>query len=164
MGHKMMTEKQVCIRDRILRWGPNGIGYESDQIHAAILVKKNLTSKDRPVSTPGEDMNGNVNKTESSAPEEIKSFRADGARGNCMSMDRPKLQFSAKENLPSHDKINEEEGSAQNRKTVEVLEGSGNNSRSRSWTPPSQRTQTQIGQVCRSSRNSTSGAVVSTNT
>ena len=121
LGHKMMTEKQICIRDRILRWRPNGIEYESDQKHAAILVKKILTSKDRPVSTPGEDMNGNVNESESSAPEEIKSFRADAARDNCMSMDRPNLQFSAKENLPSHVKINEEEGSAQNRKTVEVL-------------------------------------------
>ena len=42
-----------------------------------IFVKKNLTSKDRLVITPGEDMNDNVNESESSAPEEIKSFRAD---------------------------------------------------------------------------------------
>ena len=33
----------------------------------------------------------------SKAPEEMKLFQADAARGNNLSMDRPDLQFSAKE-------------------------------------------------------------------
>ena len=57
-------------------------------------VKKNLTSKDRPVTTPGEDRNDSVNDYELNAPEEIKSFRA---RGNLLRMDRPDAQFSAKD-------------------------------------------------------------------
>ena len=57
-------------------------------------VKKNLTSKDRPVSTPGEDMNDDLNESELSAPDEIMSFRADAARGNYLSKDRPDLRFS----------------------------------------------------------------------
>ena len=62
-----------------------------------MLVKKNLTSKHRPVSTPGEDTNENVNEPELSEPAESKSFRAHAARGNYLSIVRPDLQFSAKE-------------------------------------------------------------------
>ena len=43
--------------------------------HAAIMVKKNVTSKDRPVRTTGADMNDNVNESQLSAPEKIKSLR-----------------------------------------------------------------------------------------
>ena len=96
MGRGGDDLKQVRFLNRIVTWGPNGIGYEADQKRAATSVK-NLTSKDRPVSTPGEDMNDNVNESELSAPEEIKSFQADAARGNYLSMDRPDLQLSAKE-------------------------------------------------------------------
>ena len=42
-------------------------------------------------------MADNVNESEQSAPREIKSFRADAARGNCLTMRRPDLQFRAKE-------------------------------------------------------------------
>ena len=37
------------------------MGYETDQKHAVILVKEKLGSKDRSVSTSGEDMNDNMN-------------------------------------------------------------------------------------------------------
>ena len=83
--------------NRILTWGRNGIRYEADQKHAVMLVNENLTSKDRPVSTQGEDRKDSVNESEMSAPEEIRSFRANAARVNFLSMDRPEPQFSAKE-------------------------------------------------------------------
>ena len=41
-------------------------------------------------------MEDNVKESELSAPEEIKSFRADEASGNYLSMDKPDVQFSAK--------------------------------------------------------------------
>ena len=73
------------------------MGCEEDQKHAAKVVKKNLTSNDRRVSTPGEDLYDHVNGSESGALEEMKSFRADATRGNYLIVDRPDLQFSAKE-------------------------------------------------------------------
>ena len=57
----------------ILTRNANGIGYEADQEHAAGMVNKNLTSKDRPVSTLGEDMDDNVNESDLSAPAQIIS-------------------------------------------------------------------------------------------
>ena len=114
---------QVLFFNRILTWGPNGIGYEADQKHAAMFVKENLTSKDRLVSTPEEDTNDTVNEPELSEPEEIMSFRADAARDNYLSMDRPDLQFSAEEISRAQAKANEE-GPAQNRENGEIIEGS----------------------------------------
>ena len=43
---------QVRILNRILAWGTSGTEHEADQTHAA--VRKNLRSKDRPASTPGD--------------------------------------------------------------------------------------------------------------
>ena len=49
---------------------------------AAAMVNSSLTSENRPVSTLGEDVNDDENEFAMTAPEEIKSFRADAARGN----------------------------------------------------------------------------------
>ena len=49
------------------------------------------------MGTPGEDVNGNdEDEPELNKPEEVKSFRADGASSNCSCMVRPDQQFSAK--------------------------------------------------------------------
>ena len=63
-------------------------------------------------------MKHHVNEAGMSAPEEIKSFPADAARGNYLCMNRPDAQFSAKENIAGH-VISNEEGSAQHRKNGE---------------------------------------------
>ena len=55
------------------------------------------------MSTPGEDVNGNdEDEPELNKPEEVKSFRTDGASSNCSCMVRPNLQFSAKGDNTSH--------------------------------------------------------------
>ena len=92
----------------------------------------------------------NVTESEVSAPEEIKSFRADAARGNDLSMDRPDVQFSAKEVSRAKD-----QGRIVRMATyMRILgaKGQGNNSSSRRCTPSSECTQTQIVQVADSSR------------
>ena len=63
----------------------------------ALLVKQKLTSKCRPVSTPEEDMNDDTNEFELSGHEEIRSFRADAARGYLLTMHRSDRQFRAEE-------------------------------------------------------------------
>ena len=68
-------------------------------------------------------MKDNVKESELSAPEEIKSFRADAASGNYLSMDKPDVQFSAKKISRAMSKP-DEEGSAQNRKNGQIIEGS----------------------------------------
>ena len=71
--------------------------------HASMIFKLRLTDADRPVSTPGEDVNGNdEDEPELNKHEEVKSFRADGASSNCSCMVRPNLQFSAKGDNTSH--------------------------------------------------------------
>ena len=52
-----------------------GMEYEADQRRAVALIDKNLTSKDRPVSTPGEDMNEDFSELELETREEIRSYR-----------------------------------------------------------------------------------------
>ena len=110
--------KHVAILNRVLTWGPNGIGHEADQEHAAKLVKRNLTTKDRPISTPGENMNDNVNESELSAPEEIKSIRTDAAR----QLLRPNLQFSGKGISRAMSKLTKKD--QRNRKHGDFLEES----------------------------------------
>ena len=59
-----------------------------------------------------EDIDDKVNESELSAPEEIKPFRADAARGNYLSMERPISTIQRKGDIASHVKTNDE-GSAQ---------------------------------------------------
>ena len=57
-------KKQIRVLNRTLTWRATGIEYEADQRHAAALIDKNLTSKDRPISTPSEDMNEDTSEPE----------------------------------------------------------------------------------------------------
>ena len=77
--------------NRFLTWGACP---RRKKQHAAVLLNKNLTS--------------HVNESELSALEEIKTFRADAARGDYLSMDMPDLQFSAQEMSRGMSKTNEE--------------------------------------------------------
>ena len=92
-------------------------------------------------------MNDNTNESELSAPEEIKSFRADAT-----STDRPDLPFSAEgvsRAMSKSMKKDQRRIVRMARNTWRILRNkeSSKNSSSRRWTPPSQRTRTQIGQV-----------------
>ena len=82
-------KKQIRVLNRTLTWRATRIEYEADQRHAAALIDKNLTSKDRPVSTSGEDMNDDTRKLFLETQEEIKSYRGHAARGTYLSMNRP---------------------------------------------------------------------------
>ena len=73
--------KQLRIFNKILAWDPTELG-----------MRRTIGQSAR----QGRDMNDTVNESELSAPEEIKSFRADAARGNYLSMARPP-QFGVKE-------------------------------------------------------------------
>ena len=93
LGQEMMTESSM----------------RRSRNRAAILVKKNLTSKDRPVRTTGEDMNDNVNES---------------ARGNYLSMDRPRSTMQCKRTIAGHVKTNEEGSAQQIMRMAKILEGS----------------------------------------
>ena len=78
-------------------WRATKIQNEANQRHAVTLTDKKLSSKDRPSSTPGENVDEDASKPELGTQEEIRSCRGDAARGHFPSMDRPDLHFSAKE-------------------------------------------------------------------
>ena len=113
--------KQGPILNRLLTWRTHRIKFEA---HAAALVNNNLRTEDRPVSTPGEDMNDNEIESEFRAPEEVMSFRADAARGHYLGPWTGKSAIQRQGKIASHVKTNKE-GPAQTRANGEVFEGLG---------------------------------------
>ena len=97
LGPAENDAKSVRILNRMITWGSNELHYEADKKHAEIMVKKHVVAKDRDVTTPGENVNVEEGAEELTDVTEVRDFRADAARMNYLSMDRPDLQFSAKE-------------------------------------------------------------------
>ena len=100
------------------------------------------------------------NESELSAPEELKSFPADAASGNYLTMEKPGLQFSAKDISRARSKPTEKD---QRRLVRRILRAQGSSmiSSSRGWTLVTVHTDSDWA-GCRSSRKSTSGGVAST--
>ena len=121
----------------------DGIEYDADQNHAATLGKKNVTCKDRPVSTPGEDTNDKVNEPELSEPAEIKSFRATWTSQHYSSVQRNHREPCQDQRRRANATSSEWRDTWRTLRTKE----SSKDSSSRCWTPPSQCTRTQTGQV-----------------
>ena len=108
-------------------------------------------------------MKDNVKESELSAPEEIKSFRADAASGNYLSMDKPDVQFSAKKISRAMSKPTRKE----QRKIVrmaKLLKDPGNRRVQQVFKFETSDTYADSDWAgCRYSRKRTSGGVVSTN-
>ena len=94
--------KDIRVLNRIVSWCSDGIRYEADQRHAAMLVKAFNLQDAKGVETPGlnpslEDVERSCNNSDKLTNSETTAYRACAARGNFLGLDRPDLQFAAKE-------------------------------------------------------------------
>ena len=74
--------------------------YEADPKHANIIVENAGVPPNKVVSTPGVDERAVEDQTpegEEMSPEQSSRYRADAARANFLGIDRPDVQFAAKE-------------------------------------------------------------------
>ena len=94
---------EMRVLNRVISWGEDGITYEPDQRHAELIVADLGLDEAKGVSTPGsrDDVAKclEVNELE---PDELPSgeatrYRAICARLNYLALDRPELQYAAKE-------------------------------------------------------------------
>ena len=99
LGPEPGSNLEISILNRVIRWGENGIEYESDQRHAEAIVEELGLSNSRNVSTPG--------TTDSRVDDQIEDgeldakgasqFRSVAARCNFLAQDRTDIQYASKE-------------------------------------------------------------------
>ena len=100
LGPGPQDEKEVRILNRVVTWHDDGIGYEPDPRHPEIIIQQLGLEEATSVTTPGvkesagEDEIAEEDKLEGS---EATLYRAIVARINYLALDRPDIQFSAKE-------------------------------------------------------------------
>ena len=92
--------KEIRLLNRIIAWEPDGIRYEADQRHAEVLVNSLNLQEGKGAPTPGlqessrdsEEMEDvELDRSDTSA------YRASAARCNFLGLDRPDIQYAAKE-------------------------------------------------------------------
>ncbi len=88
--------KEAKVLNRIIRYTAHGIEHEPDPRHAEILVHEMNLTNATPVTTPGCEQAGEGINEERDETTDTK-FRALAARANYLAIDRPDIQYAAKE-------------------------------------------------------------------
>ena len=97
VGPQEGLDKEVRVLNRIVRVGPLGWEYESDQRHGEIIVKETDMGSAKPVSTPGTDSAVSGREERGLSEGHAKWYRGVAARGNYLSQDRADVAFACKE-------------------------------------------------------------------
>ena len=103
MGPDKHHVQEIRLLNRVLAWDIDGIRNEADQRHAEILVDALKLSDCKGVETPGikptkDDEGKDVGEdTEFLVGVEATAFRGCAARCNFLGLDRPDVQYAAKE-------------------------------------------------------------------
>ena len=101
LGPAAHHKKEIRVLNRTLRWTSGGITYEPDQRHAELIVKEMGMEGAKPAPTPGVPETKDEVRMYDQSPELSKAdstaFRGLAARLNYLALDRPDLQFAAKE-------------------------------------------------------------------
>ncbi len=101
LGPETHNLKEIRLLNRIIAWEPNFIRFEADQRHAEILMSEFELDGAKGVETPGTTENkyieGQEDLDESLPAHLVTKYRAAAARCNFLGLDRPDVQFSAKE-------------------------------------------------------------------
>lgn len=96
---KKTDDKEVSVRDRVVRWDSKGIECESDPRHVEIFLRDMGMVGCRELSSPG--VKPTAEEVEKGSPwltvDAITLYRPDVARCNCLSVDRPNTPFESKE-------------------------------------------------------------------
>ena len=101
LGPARHHKQEIRVLNRTLRWSARALQYEPDQRHAELIVKEMGMEGAKPAVTPGTAETKEETKAYDKSPElsrrDAAVFRGLAARLNYLSLDRPDLQFSAKE-------------------------------------------------------------------
>ena len=98
MGPGEHDAKRGIILNRIIRWTPEGVEYEADPRQAERLLEATGLEGANAVATPGVKLLAAQYADDVELPESgVTGYRAQAARGNYLSSDRPDIQFAAKE-------------------------------------------------------------------
>ena len=101
LGPDAHHEAEVRVLNRTLRWTSEGVEYEPDQRHAELIVRELGMETARAVSTPGAAESREEAEANEDSPElekaDATAYRGLAARLNYLALDRPDLQFAAKE-------------------------------------------------------------------
>jgi len=101
LGPEKHHVQEIRLLNRILAWDHDGIRYEADQRHAEILIESLGLTNSKGVETPGtknsKDETGETESDKYLGDAEATAFRAAAARCNFLGLDRPDVQFAAKE-------------------------------------------------------------------
>ena len=98
MGPDAHDVKEIRLLNRIIAWTPTGIRYEADQRHAEIIIESLGLSNAKGVDTPGVSENKLSDDDSEPLPKhEHTMYRAAAARCNFLGLDRPDIQYAAKE-------------------------------------------------------------------
>jgi hypothetical protein len=101
MGPDKHDIKEIRLLNRIIAWEHDAIRYEADQRHAEILTKSLQLDNAKGVETPGvvdhSRPDGDELESEALDSSDTTAYRACAARCNFLGLDRPDLQFAAKE-------------------------------------------------------------------
>ena len=98
MGPGERDIKEIRLLNRIVAWESTGIRYEADQRHAEILIESLGLTGAKGVDPPGTPANKlSDDDTEPLPKEQQTLYRAAAARCNFLGLDRPDIQYAAKE-------------------------------------------------------------------
>ena len=101
LGPARHHKQEIRVLNRTLRWSARALQCEPDQRHAELIVKEMGMEGAKPAVTPGTAETKEETKAYDKSPElsrrDAAVFRGLAARLNYLSLDRPDLQFSAKE-------------------------------------------------------------------
>ena len=91
---------EITLLNKVVSWNSEGIQYEADQRHVEILLKAFKHDSVKGVSTPGvnpSEKDAQEDDDEPLSPDEASLYRACAARCNFLAIDRPDIQYAAKE-------------------------------------------------------------------
>ena len=100
LGPDPQDTQQITLLNRVLSWDTDGIRCEADQRHAEILLKTLGYESVKGVVTPGiQESEKDLTEEDDIplGPKEASLYRAGAARCNFLGIDRPDIQYSAKE-------------------------------------------------------------------
>ena len=101
LGPEKHNLKEIRWLNRVIAWEPSCIRFEADQRHSEILMSEFELNNAKGVGSPGTTENkyveGQEDLEEPLATYLVTKYRAAAARCNFLGLDRPDVQFSAKE-------------------------------------------------------------------
>ena len=100
LGPDESDDKEISLLNRAVSWNDQGITYEADQRHPEILLKLLNYENVKGVATPGQneiEKEFEEGDDDPLPPAEASLYRASAARCNFLGLDRPDIQYAAKE-------------------------------------------------------------------